>query len=213
MKTATAFALALVLSASGCFAQLNVTASSHVVVMQYEAWFGPNGVGFEGSPSQPLLSSQSMRSAGRPGYDSADPQVLAQHTRRLRAMGVDAVLADLTNGVNCTFFSVWLPYCGDAPTYAKVQTIRSNTANLYPAFTQLGTPLKIIPLVGGFDAIDFDTDTNGKTAIEEDLDWFAGLMAQYPRLNVLVDGQPLVVIYVGCAQPLEPTAIWARRRR
>ena len=51
-------------------------------------------------PSQPLLSSNSMRAAGRPGYDSADPQVLAQHTQWPTAMGVDAVLADLTNGVN-----------------------------------------------------------------------------------------------------------------
>ena len=203
-------ALALVLSASGCLAQLNVTASSHVVLMQYEAWFGPNAVGFEASPSQPLLSSNSMRAAGRPGYDSADPQVLAQHAQWLSSMGVDAVLADLTNGVNCTFFSVWLPYCGDGATYAKFQTIKSNTGNLYPAFTRLGTPLKIVPLVGGFDAIDFDTDTNGKTALEEELDWFAGLIAQYPSMNVLVGGKPLVVIYVGCAQPLDPTAIWRK---
>ena len=210
MQNVTLTALALALSATGCFAQLNVTASSHIVLMQYEAWFGPNAVGFEGSPGQPLLSSNSMRAAGRPGYDSADPQVLAQHTQWLSAMGVDTVLADLTNGVNCTFFSVWLPYCGDAATYAKFQTIKSNTANLYPAFTQLGTPLKIVPLAGGFDAIDFDTDTNGKTALEEELDWFAGLTTQYPRLNVLLDGKPLVVIYVGCAQPLDPTAIWRK---
>jgi hypothetical protein len=208
MKQLAPATLALVLSASGCFAQLNVTASSHIVVMQYEAWFGPNAVGFEGSPSQPLLASASMRAAGRPGYDSADPQVIAQHAQWLTAMGVDAVLADLTNGVNCTFFQVWLPYCGDAPTYAKFQTIKANTGNLYPAFNQLGTNLKIVPLVGGFEAIDFNTDTNGKTALEEELDWFSGLTAQYPNLNVLLDGKPLVVIYVGCAQPLDPTAIW-----
>ena len=80
-----------------------LTCGTHVAELcatPYEAWFGPNAVGFEGSPSQPLLSSNSMRAAGRPGYDSADPQVLAQHTQWLTAMGVDAVLADLTNGVN-----------------------------------------------------------------------------------------------------------------
>jgi hypothetical protein len=31
------------------------------------------------------------------------------------------------------------------------QSIRDNTGNLYPAWSELGTPLKLIPLLGGID--------------------------------------------------------------
>jgi len=177
--------------------------------MEYEAWFGPAAVGFEWSNSQPLLASVSMQNAGLKGYDSADPLVIRQHAAWLEQMGIDGVLVDLTNGLNCSFMQAWAPYCGQA-NWDSFQAIKSSTANLYPAFTQLGTPLKIVPLVGGGDPAYFDLDSNGKTPIEEELDYFSALIAQYTDRSVIYNGKPLVVAYVGAPQSLDPTAPWRK---
>ncbi|MGA9964880.1 MAG: hypothetical protein WBQ10_06730 [Terriglobales bacterium] len=39
---------------------LVVDENSHVVVMEYEAWFGPKAVTFQGSAAMPLLQSADM---------------------------------------------------------------------------------------------------------------------------------------------------------
>jgi hypothetical protein len=57
---------------------LFVNEDSHVVVMEYEAWFGPNAVTFQTSVAKPLLQSTDMQAIGG-GYDSADPKVIRQH--------------------------------------------------------------------------------------------------------------------------------------
>ena len=49
---------------------LEVSHDSHVVVMGYETWWGPNARHFEGLPATPLLTSQSMQALGLKGYDS-----------------------------------------------------------------------------------------------------------------------------------------------
>ena len=49
-----------------------------MVVMEYEAWFGPNAVTFQTSVAKPLLQSTNMQAIGG-GYDSADPKVIRQH--------------------------------------------------------------------------------------------------------------------------------------
>jgi hypothetical protein len=55
-----------------------VNKNSHVVVMEYEAWFGPKAVTFQGTSAKPLLQSPDMQGLGG-GYDSADPAVIRQH--------------------------------------------------------------------------------------------------------------------------------------
>src|SRR5580698_387378 len=55
-------------------APLTITNSSHAVVMQYEAWFGPNAVTFQGAEAMPILQSTDMQGVGG-GYDSTDPAV------------------------------------------------------------------------------------------------------------------------------------------
>jgi hypothetical protein len=47
---------------------------SHVLVMEYEAWFGPHAVTFQSSSALPLLKSTDMQAVGG-GYDSADPDL------------------------------------------------------------------------------------------------------------------------------------------
>src|ERR1700723_1071473 len=150
---------------------LIVDSSSHVVVLEYEAWFGPNAVTFQGAAAMPLLQSKDMQPVGG-GYDSADPAVIKQHVEWMEYIGIDAAISDLTNNVSCIFNSEWfirkyVPNC--TPAFRSYnQTIRNNTGNLYPAWTSLGTPLKLIPLLGGIDENVLFTDVDGKTAFEKE---------------------------------------------
>jgi hypothetical protein len=182
---------------------LIVDANSHVVLMEYEAWFGPNAVNFQGAAAMPLLQSADMQSVGG-GYDSADPIVIRQHVAWMEYMGIDAAISDLTNNVSCIFDSEWfvqkyLPNC--TPSFRSYnQTIRDNTGNLYPAWTTLGTPLKLIPLLGGIDENVLVKDLDGKTAFEKEVAYFGARMHQYPDRAVIYQGKPLMLIFLGAAQ-------------
>jgi hypothetical protein len=57
---------------------LVVGSNSHLVVMEYENWFGPKAVTFQGTAAMPLLQSKDMQAVGG-GYDSADPAVIKKH--------------------------------------------------------------------------------------------------------------------------------------
>jgi hypothetical protein len=177
--------------------------NSHVVVMEYEAWFGPNAITFQGTAAMPLLQSADMQPVGG-GYDSADPHVIRQHVAWMEYMGIDAAISDLTNNVSCIFNTPWfaekyLPYCTSG-FRSSMQTIRDNTGNLYPAWTKLGTNLKLIPLLGGGDETELYKDLDGKTAFEKEVDYFGALMQQYPDRQVIYEGKPLMLIFLGAAQ-------------
>jgi hypothetical protein len=177
--------------------------NSHIVVMEYEAWFGPNAVTFQGTAAKPILQSADMQSLGG-GYDSADPRVIRQHVAWMEYMGMDAAVSDLTNNVSCIFNTIefatkYLPYCTSA-FRSSMQTIRDNTGNLYPAWTRLGTNLKLIPLLGGGDETVLYKDLDGKTALEKEVDYFGSLMQQYPDREVIYEGKPLMLIFLGAAQ-------------
>src|ERR1019366_4338508 len=129
---AAAFAvlLASALAAAAPNAPLVVDSNSHVVVMEYEAWFGPKAVTFQGSSAMPLLQSPDMQALGG-GYDSADQTVIKQHVAWLEYMGIDAAITDLTNNVSCIFNSEWfvkkyVPNC--TPSFRTYnRNIRDNT--------------------------------------------------------------------------------------
>jgi hypothetical protein len=184
-------------------APLVVDGDSHVVVMEYEAWFGPHAVTFQGTAALPLVQSSDMRSVGG-GYDSADQAVIKQHTDWLEYMGVDAAISEVTNNVSCIFNSEWfakkyLPDC--SPSFrVDNQNIRDNTGNLYPAWTKLGTRLKLIPLLGGSDQDVLYKDLDGKTAFEKEIEFFGSLLHKYPQRQVVYKGKPLMLIFLGAAQ-------------
>ena len=184
-------------------APLVVDDHSHVVVMEYEAWWGPKAVTFQGTAAKPLLQSADMQAVGG-GYDSADPAVIQQHVAWLEYMGVDAAISEVTNNVSCIFNSEWfakkyLPYC--TPSFRIYnQTIRDNTGNLYPAWTKLGTRLKLIPLLGGFDQDVLYKDLDGKTAFEKEIEFFGSLLQKYPQRQVVYKGKPLMLIFLGAVQ-------------
>lgn len=195
--------LASSFAAAGPAGPLVVDGDSHVVVMEYEAWFGPNAVNFGGFAAMPLLQSADMQALGG-GYDSADPAVIQQHVAWLEYMGVDAAISEVTNNVSCIFNSEWfvkkyLPYCTPSFRFYN-QTIRNNTGNLYPAWSALGTPLKLIPLLGGIDNDVLFKDQDGKTAFEKEVEFFGARLQRYPNLSVIYEGKPLMIIFLGAAQ-------------
>lgn len=173
---------------AGAGRPLVVNGNSHVVVMEYEAWFGPNAVTFQGSSAIPLLQSTDMQAVGG-GYDSADPAVIQQHVRWLESMGIDAVTLDLTNNVSCIFNSEWFikKYVHNCTPLFRRQnrSIRDNDGNIFSAWTALGTRLKVIPLLGGIDNNVLVKDNDGKTAFEKEVEYFGSLMQRNPNLNVL----------------------------
>jgi hypothetical protein len=178
---------------------LVVGKDSHVVVMEYEAWFGPDAVTFQNTAARPWLQSTDMQAAGG-GYDSADPAVIQQHVGWMEYMGVDAALVDLTNNVSCIFNSEkfaqkYVPNC-NAAFRAQNQDIRNNTGNLYQAWSNLGTRLKLIPLLDGADLDVLFEDVDGTTAFAKEVDYFGDLMSQHPELQVIYEGKPLMVIYL-----------------
>jgi hypothetical protein len=69
---------------------LAVDADSHVVVMEYEAWFGPHAVTFQNSAAKPLLQSADMQPVGG-GYDSADPAVIKRRPHSKRKSSISAL--------------------------------------------------------------------------------------------------------------------------
>jgi len=220
-------------------APLVVDGASHVVVMEYEAWFGPNAVTFPPASlsPRPLLTSADMIPVGG-GYDSADPHVIETHVKILESMSVDAVTLDLTNDVSCTFDTgpaglnpALLNPCAQTTSTANrefqlsLRQIAGNAANLYHAWSRLGTPLKIIPLLGCQDngcltrysgaetPVGFGRDpcpaiagmpagnlngnpaVIGTTSFEKEMSFFANLMAKYPGLDVIYGGKPLVLVF------------------
>ena len=211
--------LSVLLASSTAFAAssgpLVVDSNSHVVVMEYEAWFGPKAVTFQGSSAMPLLQSADMQAVGG-GYDSADPAVIKQHVAWLEYMGIDAALIDVTNNVSCIFDSEWFvkKYIRNctASFRAYNQNIRNNTGNLYPAWSGLGTRLKLIPLLGGIDNNVLIKDEDGKTAFEKEVEYFGERMQQYPDLRVIYEGKPLMIIFLGAAQDPDPAdhPLWFR---
>jgi len=186
---------------------LVVDSSSHVVVMEYEAWFGPKAVSFQDSAAMPLLRSADMQSVGG-GYDSADPAVIKQHVEWLESMGFDAAIAEVTNNVSCIFNSEWFvkKYVRNCSSSFRAynRNIRNNTGNLYPAWSGLGTRLKLIPLLGGIDNNILIKDKDGKTAFEKEVDYFGARMREYPDLQVIYEGKPLMLIFLGAAQDPDP---------
>jgi hypothetical protein len=194
---------------------LVVDSNSRVVVMEYEAWFGPKAITFQGFSAMPMLQSADMQAVGG-GYDSADPAVIKQHVAWLESMGVDAAISEVTNNVSCIFNSEWfvkkyLPHC--TPSFrANNRKIRDNTGNLYPAWSALGSRLKLIPLLGGIDGNVLLKDQDGKTAFEKEVEYFGERLHEYPNLSVIYEGKPLMIIFLGAAQDPNPAdhPLWYR---
>jgi hypothetical protein len=184
-------------------APLVVDRHSHVVVIEYEAWFGPHAVTFQDTAAKPKLQSADMRQQGG-GYDSADPAIIKRHVAWMEHLGVDAAIGDLTNNVSCIFNSEWFArkYVANCTPSFRIynQNIRDNTGNLFPAWTNLGTLLKIIPQLGGIDKNVLYSDLDGKTALEKEIDFFGALLEKYPERQVAYQGKPLMLIFLGASQ-------------
>jgi hypothetical protein len=187
---------------------LFVDGRSHVVILEYEAWFGPHAVTFQSAEAMPLLQSQDMRQVGG-GYDSEDPQVIKQHVAWMQYMGVDAASIDVTNNVGCIFSTgpVSRKFCNPPTEQFRQQNrnILKNTANLYPAWTKLGTTLKLVPLLGCQTDRDLAIGSDGTSGFQKEVEYFGRLIDEYPQLSVRYFGHPLMLVYVGT--PVNPNIV------
>ncbi|HEY1428627.1 MAG TPA: hypothetical protein VGF18_03575, partial [Candidatus Tumulicola sp.] len=183
-------------------------AAQSLVILEYEAWFGPHAANFQSAEAMPVLQSKDMQAIGG-GYDSTDPHVIAQHLKWMRYMGVDAATVDITNNVGC-IFSVGVPskeFCVSTdPAFRFMnRVIRNNTGNLYPAWSKLGSPLKLVPLLGCQTWRDLRKGPGGKSGFQKEIDYFGRRMQRYPQLNVVYAGHPLMLVYVGT--PVDPAIL------
>ena len=76
-------------AAQSASAPLVVDQNSHIIMMEYENWFGPNAVTWQGAVAMPFLQSADMQAIGG-GYDSADPAVIKTHLDWFEYLGMDA---------------------------------------------------------------------------------------------------------------------------
>lgn len=187
-------------TAASAGAPISADGRSRVVILEYEAWFGPNAVTFQNAEAMPVLQSRDMQRVGG-GYDSADPHVISQHVAWMQYMGIDAASVDVTNNVGCIFSTgpVSREFCNPASEQFRSQNrqILLNTGNLYPAWTRLRTSLKIVPLLGCQTWLDLRPGSGGKSGFQKEVEYFGHLMATYPMLDVRYLGRPLMWVYVG----------------
>lgn len=199
--------------------------ATHAVVMYFEGWYGPTAHHLTGQEGiQPLLQSTDMVPFGG-GYDAADPAVIAQQATWLEYAGTDAITIDLTNNAICyldtdTVVPSTSIQPGCSPALAKVTSqIFGNSVALFGAYHQLGTPLKIIPLLGAqspdylaywnsttYTTSPTATQTNGLLA---QLAYVDAYMSQYPAQTVSYQGKPLVELFIG-ANPNIGNMTWTR---
>jgi hypothetical protein len=70
-------------------------------------------------------------------------------------------------------------------------------------------------MMGGIDNNVLYKDIDGKTALEKEIEYFGARMRKYPALNVIYQGKPLMLIYLGAAQDPNPSdnPLWFRIRK
>jgi hypothetical protein len=188
--------------------------SSGVIVMEYEAWFTLlHSLSSFQHFYAPLLRSAGMTASGQEGYDSQDPLVIKQHIAWLEALGVNAVIAEQTNGAPCDMSYSTTPTCVDflnrnksnpagQPGYsASINSINQSTFNLYRAFANNGTAIKIIPLVDGWEPeVYIGFGSKNQTVFDNQIRAYLQRMNEYPQLNVIYEGKPLMVVYLSAGQ-------------
>ncbi len=195
---------------------LVVGPSSRVVVMEYEAWFNPlfNPQLFSTAAYRPLLTSSTVTE----GYDSSDPAVINQHVAWLTELGVDAVIAEQTNGGPCDFGDLlmcrqFMESLGTLAQYAEeytatIHAINQGAMNLYPAFSSRATNIKLIPMVDGQDLLMYQPRGDGQIPFNVQIDGYYQKVLQYPNLSVIYQGKPLLLVYLGAAQnPGDPNSV------
>ena len=203
---------------------LVISSTSHIVVMAYEAWWGPTtGMNAWLAPTagaagyHPLLTSTNVTV----GYDSQDPLIIDQHMQWMEELGIDAVTGEQTNGGPCDFGDAQMcarfiaPQSSDGvPGFtASIHAINQGALNLYPALTQRGSKIKIIPVADGADALMYEPRGDGYLPFDVQLAQFYSYTQQYPNENVIYYGKPLLLVFLGAGQDVnDPNSVFNKAR-
>jgi len=170
--------------------------------MEYEAWYNPlfNSDGQLFAHYQSLLTSTNVSR----GYDSTDPKIIDQHVKWLTDLGVDAIIAEQSDGGPCDFGDI--PMCmkllhvsstSAAETFtATIHAINNGSFNLYLALEQRGAPLKIVPVLDGYDPLVYQPRGDGQTPFDVQMGAFYSYVTQYPDMNIIYQGKPLLIVFM-----------------
>jgi hypothetical protein len=120
------------------------------------------------------------------GYSSANPGVVARQRRQLKNLGVDAVLVDLTNGVQ--------RYPANPPGNPLWNMVQQSVPALYAGLSgDDQRDLKVVPLLGVLEDADVSDDAHGFGKLLDD--WYTLATVTYPGRSLLYEGKPLVVLF------------------
>ena len=212
----------------GTYGPMSVSPGNHPVVMEFEPWFGLNGIHFDPPRS---WGPQSTPCSARPvyapsGYDSADPAIITRQLQDIQALGANALLVDMTNGIGCTFRTnsdTSFALCPDpnpadprsaydqhVSMYKGSQTVKANIGVLYEIAHQLsltaGLSLKIIPLIelrsGRLPSGNGQERRSGRMRSN------TAMLDGHPGLSVIFEGHPLINFFHGANQL--PAVDWNR---
>ena len=179
----------------------------HVVMLSYEPWFGKEAQhdwhrvpGTLNDAILPILRSPGLarhidlvddwgrrQSYDTDGYDSGDPKIISQHAEWIQALGVDAILMDMSNQVG--------DYQNINDRNAVSGTFR-NIRAIYREYHEKNFNLKIVPMLGVYGSHDI---TSG--GFERMLnDWYEMMTKDFPGHNIVYEGLPLMAVFHGAPQ-------------
>lgn len=175
---------------------------SHIVVMEYMPWLGPNAYHLTVTTGVPRLAS--LPGFDGMTYDTADCRVQGQHVAWMLSMGVDAILLDLTNVGQCVFAHPGEPDSGNCDDtngdLQRAPVVLDNVAKIFEYYKKHNVPIRIIPLIDAQDSsVAVYRYPDQKTGFQRALEFFQSYSsaANYQNNMVWYQGKPLLAMYTG----------------
>ena len=163
-----------------------VTDPDHLVILEYETWFGPGYAAWGREEATPILGH----------YSSLDPRVLRQHALWFNEMGINAVELDWTNNLIAPF-----------PSDPAKECIAAMDALLAVYGTMPQHP-KIIMLMGPENNVwrdehDVYAGPNFRQQMNYIYDHYIG-NPKYSDMFVRYQGKPLMLYYLNGPRSVAP---------
>jgi hypothetical protein len=139
-----------------------------------------------GAPATSCSARSFTTSFTTTGYSSANPGVIARHRRQIKALGADALLFDVTNGLS--------RYPANPPGNALYDMMHQSVPALYAGLSGADKgDLKLVPLIGVLEGADVSDADHGFGKLLDD--WYLLATFTAPGRNLLYEGKPLAVLF------------------
>ena len=166
-----------------------VTDPNHLIIMEYETWFGPGYAQWGQEEAIPILGL----------YSSLDPRVLLQQNLWFDEMGINAVELDWTNNLGKSF-----------PDAAAKECIRATNA-LLKVYGKMAQHPKFVFMVGpDHDRWSSRKDHYRGKWYREEINYLYRHYInnkKYRKWYLQYEGKPLLLLYLYGPRSTEPPAI------